>query len=1716
MKLSAKFLIFCSGLISFSASLAGGLVLYFEGLALLEDTIEQLSQADVKAVTGKFDSSLQVVEINAAVISDVVQNWDGYKTPSELGVLTKHLALPSLVHNPHLYCIGVVAVPLENTSENPGGMYDLSWYDLDLSQERVYIHGHYDSTLWNSSNCSQEGRCVHAWRVSPATGQEVQLEYTYVDNLINALNTQFLSKQEGWASGRSSKWWRKPAVWYAADGTPNLYMGYHHVLAPLPHPQWAGMKVVACGYIMLTTWERELKEFSTPAHLVMTTLQDGLESIVVGSNMNFSLATAGCTRSKTSYTTLQQCIPQLWQWPALVSDAAVVLNKTHGIFRRIEAGGQEVWGRLDVAHTPGVLDDSPAFYLLWIRPVTAEDEMNSAVKTFIIFVCLVFILDASVGVVEVLFIERPLSKLTEAIEPLQSLNVDVTEARLAKLQSRCLVVSEVMQLFDGFSFVVNALQGFRVYVPMHLYDTKELVTTSSDDDRVDTTSSLCAPSQLLSFSTCPPGNITLVLLECTPLQSEGSCEVQVGEMFNTVVERCVAGHCGTVIRRKHTLSGDSFAVAFITPMAGVHFAFDIMLELREITWPGPDKWDGPQVKYVLVQGDARSDVEPRGENLVELAAAIACRVSHGVLVAMQNDLKADIGDSQPMTIFPYGTKGMVGVLPQELSSQKEKLQQKTSHGDATERDGLVSIRSLVVAVELVWGDAEQCERDLVVRLVGELSERTRGRLVALFGSTLVLMWGFKAKVDVFMFLGRLLSAVPFSWSSRIGVGVAEGEVQRVGVGGKKQRFLTYFGKPVEVSKGYASEALSQGVVGLCDGSLFEVPELRPFLRKLAGEEGTYKMHPLAFAFPEEFNVRKGYVWGDKGSQFIPQSAVGPLGEAQEGNRLQAASQPYSVHRSSNHPLESMSYFVATDIDQADILWKTFLSEMREASALVQGTLRRCLAEEPESLELHVGDVNLYYFPTYASALAFCLAVQRQLLTCPWPEEMLKHPLCQCTRPGGTVLWCGLRVRMAVYSCMGWISSNPVTGKATVLGRGPFVVQQLLSKTQGGLIAVCCEAREEGVEGVATLDYGTVSIDDEAFRVKCCIPAELWQRRKVLRPMNVGRWHLSRLFFSDADTAADRVRKWVTFPILFCSLLSIFAVVRAVSSRHYVLLALRLPCFVSGLYLTAKILYTKRLRQGESIWITVVGLLFCLTQDIVTFGTWELWVAGLPCIMVMLVIEEPSAARGFAAASLIHNTLRIAEELWGFGLYDMFPNEHALVPTRRSEGWMVLVPGLFRSCTIIVTYLVSSYVTWGKRKHIDSTNQFTAVVQSITNSLTRYDLETARRMLLPDVLPHQLLSSLKTLISQMAVIRPYIPHACLEESDDDDVVRHPSEEASVSKSRASSMVLSEGSGQDDPVLRFTSQEVTHKQALKEKRVTIAVVSSVGFQCMLKERHMASLVEYHEMYLTTLISKAQAWCGVAEGFEGDFVQFSFNAVKTVFSHQQNAVHFALAVQDDVPTMDHLASELFHSHPGYQVRVGICTGMAWCGSIGSSAMRGYAVLGDVARDAVTAQQCAVFLNAGILCDSVIAKAGQGFFTISLVNQVVASEGPPMLLWQVLGQRGQENTEWMYTLQDTSWAAHNKIMGYIVRGDVDIAQECLAECDLASLPMLDKLLEHLEAAKQGRFSSLSSGVRHLRVEAKKRECVPPPPAASQPRELTLATVSPVDSPDTKCLTPS
>eukprot|EP00758_Cryptobia_borreli_P006956 Tbor_TRINITY_DN5227_c0_g1::TRINITY_DN5227_c0_g1_i18::g.16111::m.16111 len=149
--------------------------------------------------------------------------------------------------------------------------------------------------------------------------------------------------------------------------------------------------------------------------------------------------------------------------------------------------------------------------------------------------------------------------------------------------------------------------------------------------------------------------------------------------------------------------------------------------------------------------------------------------------------------------------------------------------------------------------------------------------------------------------------------------------------------------------------------------------------------------------------------------------------------------------------------------------------------------------------------------------------------------------------------------------------------------------------------------------------------------------------------------------------------------------------------------------------------------------------------------------------------------------------------------------------------------------------------------------------------------------------------------------------------------------------------------------------------------------VGYHATLSGTDDSKISQIQTALVSAISSACSEHRGVMDGFQGDRFLASFNAVTNVGNHALQAVYAAHTACRAVETM----------HTPLTVTVGVASGSAIVGNMGSATIKRFTILGHVVSTAATLERLAKWYrtDGGVLAGGATVTDVENFFDVLTV---------------------------------------------------------------------------------------------------------------------------------------
>ena len=583
--------ILMASLVSTCASMAGGLVMYFEGLESLEDTVRDTSHGELTGVVGDVRNVLDKTQQFSGIMRRFAFSDERLTSldPYTWGNITRSLLYAQVASTPELYSAGIVLVP--HLESNNSAFYSNAWSDVLASGEKEYVHGLYGShlpqteyfPLDNSTPPEVLAMKIHTNALDPATGYIDRFLYTwdgksYITSMLYEWDPRDggLPVGDGWRPGEDGSVamkWRPPGAWYAADNNPYTYSGVDMVFVPPPAPHpWSSYKAVMVSCLFLySSWEDILQKYAKGHEDTTVMIIDSVTEVMYASTTGNEMIDKNCYSGFTLQSPMK-CSTKLHNLSAAAQDAYEALrDEPFGHFIKAGLDGERHFLRKAQLHENAVV--------IWFRPVSSvEGKVQEALTLLIVFTAIVLAFDLTVGALEIWYIALPMKKLSLAITSLGRMETADANTLIAACQ-QTVMLFEVRRLMDGMTVAIARLTEYKAFMPDAVLQAEEAGDIQP-----------------------PEGEVALVftdIVRSTDLWEAVPEAMALGmDLHNKAIRRCLVRHRGYEVKT----IGDAFMIAFQSPVDAVAFACETQEILAEEPWP-EELLQFPQSQHIAIGGD---------------------------------------------------------------------------------------------------------------------------------------------------------------------------------------------------------------------------------------------------------------------------------------------------------------------------------------------------------------------------------------------------------------------------------------------------------------------------------------------------------------------------------------------------------------------------------------------------------------------------------------------------------------------------------------------------------------------------------------------------------------------------------------------------------------------------------------------------------------------------------------------------------------------------------------------------------------------------------------------------------------------------------------------------------------------------------------------------------------------------------------------------------
>ena len=481
-------LICVATLLSTAASLAGGLIMYYEGLKSLHDTVVETSKSEL-------DSLRQ--QLTLPVVS-AIDNFEAllYATYAPVFINDNNSSKwVDVVHQQMFSAVrtfrdelsmGFVAAPREPYS--PSALYTALWSEPLKDGSRAYVSASYDESRKEAFSVNNG-----SVRSPPSLSVPVRMNLLSAEN--GSVGADIGSYNAGTMIGRLGAWdmdihgglpddswaatndpnsrilaerWRETSVWLTTDGGVHAYTGYAGLFRPPPPPHpWSNFRMIICQVeLWYTMWQRRVVAFTEGKPDTTVVVYNRKTAMVFATSTGDPLVNPAC--QETVIWEAKHCLTHISNMSLTIQEAYQHLGRAEPFdLRTASFDGDEYYA----LHAP-TLDDVE---IMWLRPTsTIKGKVQKALMYLVIFSVLVLAFDLLVSVSEIFFIAMPLKRLEFAIDQIGAMRTEAALDALSEYDNCAVAVAEMRSVFSGMLSTTKQLQEYKAFMPQSvLYSSEE-------------------------------------------------------------------------------------------------------------------------------------------------------------------------------------------------------------------------------------------------------------------------------------------------------------------------------------------------------------------------------------------------------------------------------------------------------------------------------------------------------------------------------------------------------------------------------------------------------------------------------------------------------------------------------------------------------------------------------------------------------------------------------------------------------------------------------------------------------------------------------------------------------------------------------------------------------------------------------------------------------------------------------------------------------------------------------------------------------------------------------------------------------------------------------------------------------------------------------------------------------------------------------------------
>ncbi len=191
----------------------------------------------------------------------------------------------------------------------------------------------------------------------------------------------------------------------------------------------------------------------------------------------------------------------------------------------------------------------------------------------------------------------------------------------------------------------------------------------------------------------------------------------------------------------------------------------------------------------------------------------------------------------------------------------------------------------------------------------------------------------------------------------------------------------------------------------------------------------------------------------------------------------------------------------------------------------------------------------------------------------------------------------------------------------------------------------------------------------------------------------------------------------------------------------------------------------------------------------------------------------------------------------------------------------------------------------------------------------------------------------------------------------------------------------------------------------RNITVMFTDIAGYSTVSEGKNASEIADLLNRHFSLVTEEIEAEGGTVDKFIGDSVMAFWGAPEKQKNRAVRACRAALAIRDRIATDNRMRAAA--GEPPVRMRIGIHTGEATAGNIGSGSRLNYTVIGDTVNIAQRLEQLGKQVSpdaevAIVIGAATAADAGNGFAVEPVGDMSVKGRSAPVEVYQLLGAQG------------------------------------------------------------------------------------------------------------------